>query len=262
MKVIIFCGGRGTRLQEETEYRPKPMVTIGKHPILWHIMKIYSHFSHKDFVLALGYKGEMIKDYFYNYKWLSSDFTLNIKSKEETYHDHAQLEDWNITFADTGPETKTVKRLSLLKKYLKGEDTFLLTYGDGVADVDINKLVDFHKSKGKIVTLTGINPTSQYGVIDVDSNYIAQAFKEKPTSEDDFINGGFMVCDKRIFNYLNEDDPNMLEETTLRELAKKGEVAVYHHRGFWQCMDTYRDFFNLNNMWNNGQRRWAVWEKK
>jgi glucose-1-phosphate cytidylyltransferase len=262
MKTVIFCGGRGTRLQQETEFKPKPMVTIGKYPILWHIMKIYGQFGHKDFVLALGYKGDMIKDYFYNYKCLSSDFTLNIKSGNVTYHNHAQIEDWNITFADTGLETKTVKRLFALKKYLKDDDVFCLTYGDGVADVDINKLLAFHKEKGKIVTLTGINPTSQYGVIDIDSNSIAKEFKEKPKAEDDFINGGFMVVDKRIFNYLKEDDPNMLEETTLRELAKKGEVAIYRHRGFWQCMDTYRDFEILNNMWNNNQRHWAVWEKK
>lgn len=260
MKVVIFCGGRGTRLQEETVVKPKPMVTIGKYPILWHIMKIYSHFGHRDFILALGYKGNAIKQYFRNYKWLTSDFTLNTKTKEELYYNHTIIEDWNVTFADTGLETKTVQRLLALKKYIKDEDTFMLTYGDGVADVDINKLIEFHKVKGKIVTLTGINPTSQYGVIDVDSDYIAQQFKEKPTSEDDFINGGFMVFDKRIFEYIYPEDKNMLVETVIPALAKKGEVAIYHHKGFWQSMDTYRDLLKLNTLWND-KKPWAVWEK-
>lgn len=260
LKTVIFCGGRGTRLQEETTVKPKPLVKIGKYPILWHIMKIYSHFGCKDFILALGYKGEMIKRYFRDYKWLTADFTLNTKSKKEEYHNHSDIEDWNITFADTGLETKTTQRLLKLKKYLKNDDTFMLTYGDGVADIDINRLMKFHKDKGKIATLTGINPTSQYGVIDVDSDYIAQEFKEKPTSEDDFINGGFMVFDKKIFDHLSDDDNSMLVEKAIPELAKKGEVAIYHHRGFWHCMDTYRDLLKLESMWKNRQRSWAFWQ--
>jgi len=197
MKVIILCGGMGTRLKEETEYRPKPLVSIGGMPIVWHIMKIYSHFGHNDFILALGYKGNMIKEYFMHYQWDSFDFTLNLKSQQTVYHTQHAMEDWNITFADTGLDSMTAKRLSKLKKYLKDEDMFMLTYGDGVANIDIDKLIEFHKKMGKVATITGLHPHSKYGVIDV-SDGIVKDFREKPVLND-LINGGFMVFNKEIF---------------------------------------------------------------
>jgi len=258
MKTVILCGGQGTRLKEETEFRPKPMVPIGKFPILWHIMKIYNHFGHNNFILALGYKGDMIKEYFMNYRWHISDFTLNIKSKHTEYHNFHELEDWNITFADTGLESQTSLRLIKLKKYVENEDMFMLTYGDGIADVNIDELIKFHKEKGKLITITGITPVSQYGVIDVDKDGLAKVFTEKPLSKN-MINGGFMVVNKEIFNYLDENENIMFEEI-LPRLAKKKLVTIFHHTGFWHSMDTYRDYVNLNKMWEEKNKSWAVWE--
>jgi glucose-1-phosphate cytidylyltransferase len=259
MKIVILCGGQGTRLREETEYRPKPMVPIGRFPILWHIMKIYSYNGNNNFVLALGYKGDMIKEYFMNYRWHSSDFTLNIKTKQTEYHNFHELEDWNITFADTGLESLTGLRLIKLKRYLEDDEMFMLTYGDGVSDIDIKNLVKFHKEKGKLVTITGVNPVTQYGVIDVDNKDIAKGFREKPSSKD-IINGGFMVINKGIFKYLHEDE-NIMFEDILVKLSDEGHVAIFPHKGFWHSMDTYRDYLKLNKMWDEKNRPWAVWEK-
>ncbi|NOZ80410.1 MAG: glucose-1-phosphate cytidylyltransferase [DPANN group archaeon] len=258
MKVVILCGGRGSRLREETEFRPKPLIPIGQKPILWHIMKSYSQYNHNEFILALGYKGDLIKEYFMHYRWKISDFTLNIRKHDIKYHDYLALEDWNITFADTGLESMTAKRLAKLKRYLTDEDNFMLTYGDGVSDIDIDKLVAFHKEKGRIVTITGYNPTSAYGVIEVKDG-IAKEFKEKPESQD-IINGGFMVLNKKIFDYVSEENDVMLVETVLPQLAKEGQVATYHHKGFWHSMDTYRDYLKLNKMWDEKKSPWKTWK--
>lgn len=255
MKVVILCGGQGTRLREETEFKPKPLVEIGKLPILVHIMKIFSKFGHNDFILALGYKGYLIKEYFLHYKLHTSDFTLNTKEHDIIYHNNKNDFNWNITFADTGLETLTAKRLFKLKKYLKNDDLFLLTYGDGIADIDINKLIEFHKSQGKIVTITGINPPSPFGIINMDEHNIVKNFKEKPISNY-IINGGFMVLSKKIFNYINKDEDVMLVGKTIPEIAKKGEVIIYHHKGFWHSMDTYRDYLKLNEMYKNNEIPW------
>jgi glucose-1-phosphate cytidylyltransferase len=260
MKTVIFCGGQGTRLREETEYRPKPLVPIGKFPILWHIMKIYSSFNHNDFILALGYKGDMIKEYFMQYRWRSTDFTLNTKTKKIDYHNYHDLEDWNITFSDTGKESLTSKRLAKLKKHLEIEENFMLTYGDGISDIDLAELIKYHSKKGKIITIVGINPLSQYGIIDIDSEGIATEFKEKPGT-DDVINGGFMVINKTIFKYISEDNDIMFEDV-IKDLSKKGEVAIYQHKGFWHSMDTYRDYLKLNKLWDNNERAWTkFWDK-
>lgn len=261
-KVVILCGGIGTRLREQTEFMPKPLVRIGDMPILWHIMKIYSHYGYNDFILCLGYKGEMIKEYFLNYEWMSRDFTFNLSSRNKwkTHSEHA-LEDWNITFADTGLHTLTGGRIKKIEKYIKG-DYFLATYGDGVADVDIKKLVKFHREKRKSVTLTGLHPISRYGIIKAKEDGLATSFSEKPALGD-LINGGFFVFNRRIFDYLNKDI--MLEEVVTAEgplatLAKEGQLAVFRHTGFWHCMDTYRDYAELNRIWDSKKVPWKVWE--
>lgn len=258
MKTVILCGGEGTRLKEETEFRPKPLVPIGKYPIIWHIMKLYNNYGFSDFILPLGYRGTLITEYFMNYRWQTSDVTFNIKSKETEYHNLHAVEDWNITFVDTGLKSMTAKRLHLVKRYLEGEDTFMLTYGDGVSDVNVEELLKFHKEHGKLVTVTGINPASQYGVIDVDVHGIAQKFQEKPDSLD-LINGGFMVFNKEIWNHITDED--VMLEALIGTLTKKGLVTIFHHKGFWHSMDTYRDYLKLNKLWEENNRPWAVWEK-
>lgn len=255
-KVLILCGGMGTRLREETEYKPKPLVEIGGMPILWHIMKLYAHCGCRDFVLALGYKGAMIKEYFLNFEWMSNDFTLDLRSKQErvTYCAHTP-EDWAITFADTGLRTPTGGRVSRARRYLDGE-YFFATYGDGIADVDLNELLAFHRRRGRIATLTGVHPSSPFGILE-EKDGVVSSFKEKPHLAG-MINGGFFVFDRRIFDYL--DDEAVLEEEPLRRLAADGQLAVYHHRGFWACMDTYKDVERLNAMWEEGRRPWQVWK--
>jgi glucose-1-phosphate cytidylyltransferase len=258
LKVVILCGGFGTRLREETEFKPKPLVQIGNKPILWHIMKHYSHFGFNDFILCLGYKGEMIKDYFLNYIWRANDFTINLqKINEITTHAPGEIENWNITFVDTGKKTQTGGRIKAIEKYIK-EPHFLATYGDGVSDVDIRKVVAFHKAKGKIGTLTGLHPRSKYGNVNIGNDQIVTEFKEKSVLND-LINGGFFVFKKEIFNYLKENV--MLEKEPFEELAKKGQLALYKHDGYWQCMDTFKEYKELNKIWNNTNAPWKVWDK-
>jgi len=256
-KVLILCGGMGTRLREETEYKPKPLVEIGGMPILWHIMKHYAQAGFRDFVLALGYKGSMIKEYFLNFEWMSNDFTLNFHTREERVVCHAHnLEDWSITFADTGLKTLTGGRVFKSGKYLEG-DYFLATYGDGLSNVDLKALVEFHQRHGKIATVTGVHPPSAFGILETESGLV-KSFKEKPSLEG-VINGGFFVFDRRIFDYLDENA--VLEEEPLRRLAASGQLAVYEHPGFWTCMDTFKDVERLNTMWERGERPWLTWEK-
>lgn len=258
MKVVILCGGMGTRMREETEFKPKPLVPIGRMPVLWHIMKIYSHYGFRDFILCLGYKGEMIKEYFLNFEEMTNDFTLNLRSKKEkvTHHNKERLEDWNITFVDTGFETNTGGRVKGIEHLVDG-DEFFLTYGDGLSNVNISKLLDYHRSKKKVGTLTAINPTSPFGIIEV-ANGIAKSFKEKPRLEG-LINGGFFVFNKKIFDYLEEN--SILEEEPLKRLTAEKGLAVYEHNDFWQCMDTFKDVERLNKMWREGDTPWKVWER-
>lgn len=257
-KVVILCGGRGTRINEETAFKPKPLIPIGEIPILWHIMKIYSHYGYKDFVLCLGYKGESIKEFFINFEWKINDISLNSKTgRGFTVHDDSNHDDWNITFADTGLESLTGLRLKKIEKYIN-TDNFLVTYGDGVADININDLVNFHREKQKIATLTSINPPSRFGIVDIDANSLITNFREKPVTHD-WVNGGFFVFQKEIFDHLEGN--TMFEHTTLPKLAKQNQLAAYQHKGFWQCMDTYRDFQHLNEIWNSGNVPWKIWSK-
>jgi glucose-1-phosphate cytidylyltransferase len=257
IKVVILCGGRGTRLKEETEFKPKPLLTIGDKPIIWHIMKIYSHYGYKDFILCLGYKGDMIKRYFLDYQWMNNDFTINLGDRKSSLNHHTQIEeDWNITFANTGETTLTGGRIKKIEKYIN-ENDFMVTYGDGVANVDINKLVEFHKKEGKIGTITGVHPSSKYGTVDIDQNNVINEFKEKPILKD-IINGGFFVFKKEFFNYIKGDC--MLEKEPFEQIVREKQLALFKHEDFWHCMDTYKDFEDLNKMESDGKTPWKVWK--
>lgn len=257
MKVVIFCGGLGTRLREETEFRPKPMVPVGERPILWHIMKLYAHYGHKEFVLCLGYKGDVIKEYFRNYQWNTSDVTLKLGAKPQIkYHNQHAEEDWSVTLVDTGLNTMTGGRLKRVLPFIE-EDFFLLTYGDGVTNSDINKSIAFHQQQKKIVTITAVQPAARFGDLEINGSTVT-AFKEKAEKQAGLINGGFFVVDKRIGNYLT-DDTCVLEQQPLNRLASEGQIAAYVHSGFWQCMDTYREQQLLTGMWNGGNAPWKVW---
>lgn len=258
MQAVILCGGKGTRMREETEYKPKPLVEIGGMPVLWHIMKIYSHYGVKDFILCLGYKGNMIKEYFRHFEWLANDFTLHLGKGKGKVISHAHKpEDWTITFADTGLETETGGRVKRIEKYVRG-DHFFLTYGDGVADVDIRALYRYHRKMDRIGTMTGVHPTSKYGVLDARDG-IARSFQEKPGT-DGLVNGGFFVFRRDFFGYLGNE--GAMEGEPLRRLAADGELAVYEHSGFWQAMDTFKEVEAFNRQWDNAIRPWTVWEKK
>lgn len=259
LKVVILCGGTGTRLREETEYRPKPMVNIGSHPILWHIMKYYSRFGCTDFVLALGYKGETIKNYFCHYELMNNDVTIELGQPEKTFIHYAHHEaGWKITLADTGKKSLKGARLKKVERYITG-DIFMMTYGDGIADVDINQLLAFHKAHGKMATVTGINPAARFGELKINGDRV-EAFCEKPQNGDSLVNGGFFVFNREIFNYLTADDLCDLEIGALEQIAKEGQLMVFKHQGFWACMDTMRDMEYLNKIWNDGKAKWKIWK--
>lgn len=259
MEVVILCGGMGTRLREETEFRPKPMVNIGSKPILWHIMKIYSQFGHKHFVLCLGYKGEVIKKYFADYALLTNDITVQLGVNHGlTIHKVNVEEDWAITLVNTGETALKGARLKRVEKYIQGSD-FLATYGDGVAQINIDKLVDFHRRHGRLATLTGVRPPSLFGELQV-NNGRAMLFVEKPQVSSGIINGGFFVFKREIFQYLRNSDDCDLERGPLEEIAKAGELMVYENDGSWACMDTFRDAEYLNQLWRNNKAFWRVWE--
>ena len=258
MKVVILCGGLGTRLREETEFRPKPMVPIGGRPILWHIMKTYAHYGHKEFVLCLGYKGEIIKDYFRNYHWNTSDVTLKLgRTPEIKYHNTHEEEDWCVTLLDTGQETQTGGRLKRALRHVEDE-TFLFTYGDGVINSDINASIDFHMKHGGIATLTAVKPSGRFGELGIDGQTIT-SFKEKPEQESGFISGGYFVLNKKIGEYI-EGDSTILERKPLEKLAAERQLKAFTHDGFWQCMDTFREQELLNKMWQSGSAPWVVWK--
>jgi len=255
--VIILCGGVGTRLREETEFKPKPMVEIGAKPILWHIMKIYAHYGYRDFILALGYKGNYIKEYFIKQKYYEADFTINTGRKEFSdvfCGDEFLADNFNITFSDTGLETPHGERILKVKKYVN-EDIFMATYGDGLADIDINKLLKFHKEKNKIATITGVHPVSRWGLVKVNSESLITQFVEKPMLYD-YVNGGFMVFKKEFFDHIRPGD---LVENALARLIPLGELALYKHEGFFYGMDTYRDFLLLNDLWAKDPK-WKIWQ--
>ena len=257
MKVVILCGGFGTRLREETEFRPKPMVEIGGKPILWHIMKTYSHYGFNDFVLCLGYKGQFIRDYFLNYDRLNSDLRIDMRTGDvEVFNRHKERE-WQITLVDTGLNTMTGGRVKRIEKYIDG-DRFLLTYGDGVTDLPIKELVSFHESSKTIGTVTGVSPPSRYGELGIAGDQVV-SFLEKPNIQESFISGGYFVFEKEFFKYLPADDNCVLEREPLERLAGDGQLGVYTHKGFWQCMDTQRDYIYLNELWNSDKAEWLVW---
>ena len=265
MKVVILCGGKGTRLREKTEMIPKPMVSIGGRPILWHIMKSYAGFGFKDFVLALGYKSEVIKQYFLNYRTMSSDFILDLgKNPDIQYQGETPVENWRITFAETGEESMTGSRVARIRKYIQ-DDSFLLTYGDGLADIDLNQLVNFHKAHGKIGTVSGVHMPSRFGKLVINTeNCLVEKFTEKPLESGtaDYINGGFFILNREFFSYVDSDKSCVLEREPLEQLAKDGELAIYRHNGYWQCMDTYRDWLTLERLWEAGEAPWKSTNEK
>lgn len=254
MKVVILCGGKGTRMAEVTEDIPKPLAMICGKPILWHIMKIYSFYGYNDFILLLGYKGDKIKEYFMDYNWKNSDFVLdNYSGKVNLLQ---ETEKWRITFIDTGLETMTGGRIKKAEKYLE-EETFMLTYGDGLSDININKQLEFHKQKNKIATLTGISKKSQYGILTVE-NDIATAFHEKSQIEG-IINGGFFILNKEVFNYISNEDGCIFEQDPLIHLAKDKQLSVFPHNGFWIALDTFKDLMEVNEVCESDKKLWRVW---
>ena len=258
MQTVILCGGLGTRLREETEFRPKPMVNIGAKPILWHIMKIYAACGYTKFILALGYKGEMIRDFFCHYELMNCDITLELGSPEkiQLHNQHDEL-GWKITLAHTGATALKGARLKKIEKYIEGDD-FMVTYGDGVANVDISKLIDFHKSHGKIGTISGVHPPSQYGELMIKKDQVL-SFNEKKERQNNSINGGYFVFNTDFFRYLEDDDNCILERAPLEKLTLDGELKAFHHKGFWQCMDTNRDYKYLMELWKSSRAPWKIW---
>ncbi len=259
MKTVILCGGIGYRLKEETEFKPKPMVLVGNKPILWHIMKIYAHFGFKEFIIALGYKGEYIKDYFLNQKYFLHDFTLHTKSGHTTIHrvsdDHLTMDDFTITFVDTGQETLPGERILRVRDFIpKNDDEFMVTYGDGLGDVDIKKLIAFHHKHKTIGTLTGVHPRSKFGLVRLNTENKVTGFLEKPSLKE-WVNGGFMIFNKKFFKYLK---PNEYEHVAINRLVQEDELSIYTHEGFWHSMDTYSDVESLNKLWVTNPL-WKIW---
>lgn len=257
MKVVILAGGLGTRLSEETDLRPKPMVEIGGKPILWHIMKIYSYYGYNDFIILSGYKSHIIKEYFINYYNRYSDITVDMENNTVEIH-KTRTEPWKVTILYTGRDTMTGGRIKKAESYI-GKETFMLTYGDGVADIDINKLLDFHKSSGKIATLTAVQPTGRFGAIDINEENVVNSFAEKPMGDGNWINGGFLVCEPQIFDYIPHGDDVIFERTPMENLAKDNQLNAFKHTGFWKPMDTLKDKLDLTKMWETHNAPWAIW---
>lgn len=259
MKVVIFCGGLGTRLREETEFKPKPMVDVGDRPILWHIMKIYASYGFNEFVLCLGYKGEIIKQYFYNYEIMTNDFTVEYKNKVSLKVHHRGIESgWKVTLVDTGKDTLKGARLKRAEPYIDG-DSFMLTYGDGVADVNLKKMLSIHKKHKGVGTICGVRPPSRFGEIKTKGQSVL-SFTEKPQVSMGLINGGFSIFNKDIFKYLTPDKDCDLEGDVFQALAKQGKLMFYEHAGQWECMDNYRDVEHLNKLWDSGKAFWKNWD--
>lgn len=256
MKAVILAGGLGTRMREETEYRPKPMVDVGGRPVIWHIMKSLAHGGITDFVVCAGYRGDVIRDFFLNYEARTNDFTVHLGVRDSVeYHDSHPESDWTITVAETGAHTMTGGRVKRAERYVKGERC-LVTYGDGLADVDIGDLLTFHENHGRLATVTTVRPLSRFGVMDIGRDGSVQSFREKPVT-DDYVNAGFFVFEPQVFDYL--DEWCVLEQAPLERLAAEGQLMAYRHEGFWQPMDTFREFTMLNQMWDAGEAPWKVW---
>ena len=257
MKVLLLAGGFGTRLSEETDVKPKPMLDIGGKPILWHIMKTYSHYGFNDFVILLGYKGYYIKEYFANYFLHQSDVTIDMSDGSMEIHNNSS-EPWKVTLLDTGLDSMTGGRIKRAQDFV-GEEPFMLTYGDGVADIDIVKLVKFHQSHGKSMTMTSAQPDGRFGALNIDDNNKVKEFKEKPKGDGSWINAGYFVCEPKVFDYIVDGDSSVFEQESLMNLAKDGEVHTYKHHDFWMPMDTLRDKHKLNELWNSDKAPWRVW---
>lgn len=255
MKTVILAGGFGTRISEESYLRPKPMIEIGGQPILWHIMKLYSHYGYNDFIICLGYKGYVIKEYFADYFLHTSDVTFDLANNKMIVHSN-HSEPWKVTLVDTGLNTMTGGRVKRIQPYV-GNEPFMLTYGDGVSNVNIDELVEFHRSHGKMATLTAIQPEGRFGIMDLNENQI-RAFREKSKDDTGWVNAGFMVFQPEFFNYI-EDDSTVLEKNPLENISMEGQIMAYKHSGFWQCMDTQRDKKKLEDMWDEGKAPWKVW---
>jgi glucose-1-phosphate cytidylyltransferase len=258
MKVVILCGGYGTRIRDVAADIPKPMIPVGPYPILWHIMRHYARWGHKDFVLCLGHLGHVIKDFILNYQARVSDTTVAFGEQTKVvYHTNHDALDWRVTLADTGANAMTGARVRRVRRYV-GDEEFLLTYGDGVGDVDLGRLVDFHRARGKLLTVTGVRPPGRFGELEADGEGNVVGFAEKPQSLAGLISGGFFVCSPRVFDYLPDDEGLIFEQEPMQRLVREGQMGVYRHEGFWQPMDTQRDHLLLNQLWSSGRAPWAV----
>jgi len=259
MEVVILCGGQGTRMREETEYRPKPMVEVGGRPLLWHIMRLFARHGLSRFVLCLGYKGSMIRSYFLNYQAMTGDCTVTVGDKRQiSYHGAKEPFTFEVTLADTGEDTATGGRVKRIASYITG-DTFLVTYGDGLADIDIGRLVAFHHAHGKLATVTTVQPVSRFGITTLDDRSRVTSFSEKPRGES-WASAGYFVFHRRIFDYLTGGDAQFLEKEPLERLAAEGQLMAYRHVGFFYAVDTYRDYLQVKDLWKNGRSPWKVWE--
>jgi glucose-1-phosphate cytidylyltransferase len=254
MKVIILAGGFGTRLSEYTESIPKPMVSVGNKPILWHIMATYAHFGHKDFYIALGYKASLVKEFFLNYCELNSDFTVDLSDGSVTAHQQNHV-DWKVTLVDTGIDSMTGGRVKRMRDFI-GEEPFLLTYGDGVASINIDELISFHKEKGKMVTVSAVHPGARFGELSINDDVVT-SFDEKPQTKQGWVNGGYFVCEPRVFEFI-DNDATVFEKEPLEAIAALGEMVAFRHHGYWQCMDTKRDRDSLEELWQSGNAPWKV----
>lgn len=260
MKVVILCGGYGTRIRDVADNIPKPMIPVGRYPILWHIMKYYAHNGQKDFVLCLGYKSDVIKDFFLNYEALTRDFTISLGSaKTVEFHTRHDESDWRVTLAETGLSAMTGARVKRVKSYVGDDENFMLTYGDGLGDVDLDKLLRFHKSHGKILTVTGVRPPGRFGELMADGLGQVTEFNEKPQATGGRISGGFFVCRRELFDYLDDREDLVFEQEPMRRLVDAGQMMVYEHDGFWQPMDTNREYQLLNSLYEKGEAPWVRW---
>jgi glucose-1-phosphate cytidylyltransferase len=259
LKVVILCGGKGTRLREETEYRPKPMVPIGERPILWHIMSTYAHYGHKDFIVCLGYKGEVIKEWFRNLRWMTSNVKISLGSvSTPQFLSEMPEAGWTVTLVNTGEANMTGSRIKQIQSFLGDDEEFLLTYGDGVGTVNIEESIKFHRKHKRILTLTGVRPPGRWGELIIEDGTVSNFF-EKPQTSSGLINGGFFVANKKLFNYLDDDPTLVFEQGPLGALSADKQLGCYQHDGFWQPMDTYQEFLLLNRLWREGKAEWKVW---
>lgn len=261
MKVVILCGGYGTRIRDVADNIPKPMIPIGGLPILWHIMKYYAHWGHREFVLCLGYRGQVIKEFFLNYKALTSDFTVTLGGASSIrYHNDHSESDWSVTLVDTGLQAMTGARIRRVKRFLEDQENFLLTYGDGVGDVDLDRLIGFHDAHGRIMTVTAVRPPGRFGELMSDEQGLVSEFNEKPQATGGRISGGFFVCRRELFDYLDDREDLVLEQGPMRNLVRDKQLMMFDHDGFWQPMDTYREYSYLNGLCDKGHAPWMPWK--